>query len=267
MTGHTSISFVVDGREIAFKMTYDAACQTDNDMLHELQTHGTCEPEVIHAMRKIIRPGDFVIDGGANIGFFTMTMADLVGRDGRVMAFEPGQNNLWKLQENVRINRKLNVEIVGQPLWSEVTDVELHMCDHGGRNALAKNDLSRGVHKTKSTTIDAECYDRAARLIKLDIEGSEEAALRGAERQLECFACPFIIAEMNEEALHLLGSSQSKLREFMQEWGYQAFLLRPDGELPCYVPRTTKIIPRFLNTNLLFSTVEMVGAVWNEVRL
>jgi Methyltransferase FkbM domain len=106
-----------------------------------------------------------------------------------------------------------------------------------------------------------------ARLIKLDIEGAEEKALRGGTSILGEEGCPYIVLELNVEALPKFGSSPESVCGFMREWGYEPFLLHANGSLPTYLPRRTHVIPNRLNWNVLFSTFDMVGAAWPEIGL
>src|SRR5215831_19717323 len=107
--GKNLIDFKVNGRQFSFKMTFDPNNACDKDLVASFNVHGICEPEVVCAMEKIVHPGDTVIDGGANIGFFTVYLSHLVGPTGKVFSIEPGQNNLWKLEENIRLNKLTNV--------------------------------------------------------------------------------------------------------------------------------------------------------------
>jgi len=250
--GHNNIDFKVNGRQFSFKMTYDADNACDNDLLSEFQSLGICEPEVICAMERIVREGDTVIDGGANIGFFSIYLAHLVGPKGKVIAIEPGQNNIWKLEENVRINGLKNIDIVCQPLWKNHDPVTLYMRTEGGRNSLFSG-TSYGTATVRPVTL-ADLPE--ARLVKLDIEGSEVAALEHDDY-------PFIICEMNGEALEAMGTSQEELRARQAA----TFLLQKDGNLPMLVPPGTKIVSERQNVNILLSTIEDVADVWKEVRV
>jgi FkbM family methyltransferase len=262
VSGTVDIEFAVSQREFKLKMLYDAQFKSDHDMLNEFRSRGCCEPEVTHAMVRCVRPGDFVIDGGANTGVFTLILSHLVGDDGEVLAIEPGQNNIWKLEENVRINKRKNVVIERKPLWSKAEKVKLHMGNHSGQNSLARNGATMAVVSMEAMSLDT--IDITPRLLKLDIEGAEEAALRGAFRFLYEQACPYIICELNEVALNRLGSSQDRLRGYMREQGYYPFLLHDNGSLPTCVPRDTVIKSQRANVNVLFSTFEKVSEAWPE---
>jgi FkbM family methyltransferase len=255
------INFKVNGREFSFKMTYDADNACDRDMISCFQHDGICEPEVVCAMERIVRERDTVIDGGANIGFFTVYLAQLVGPKGKVFAIEPGQNNLWKLEENIRINGLKNVEIVRKPLWMGTDKkVTFYMRQEGGYNSLAGQQPHGGkVEMEPCLLADFPPH----RLIKLDIEGAEVAAINGYASEHEP---PFIIAEMNELALGYLGFTQDDLRSVSHKW-FATFLLQKDGNLPMFVPPDTKIVPDRQNTNILLSSVQAVSEVWKEVRI
>ena len=254
------IDFTANGRRFSFKMTYHADNACDRDMIACFQSEGICEPEVVLAMERIVKEGDIVIDGGANIGFFTLLLSQLVGPKGKVFAIEPGQNNLWKLEENVRINKAKNVEIIRTPLWKDHDPVTLHLRAEGGRNSLFSGHSQSSTTVTPCTLGD---FPDAA-VVKLDIEGAELAAMqfKGA------LSAPFVIAEMNDFALRCMGASAAELRRWMEaKWGYITFLLQRDGSLPMLVPGQVNLVATRQNTNVLFSNMASVVRAWPEVRV
>ena len=80
------------------------------------------EPE-IELVRAILRPGDVFVDGGANIGLFSLVAASRVGPAGRVLAFEPASSTRAQLSRNVTLNRfdwiDVRPEALGE-LWSRL---------------------------------------------------------------------------------------------------------------------------------------------------
>jgi FkbM family methyltransferase len=259
----------IAGNRISFDMELNSESAADNELLTALRIAGCPEPEVSELFARVLKPGDYVIDGGANIGFFSLLAAHLVGKEGYVLSFEPGVNNLPSLTENIKINKLTNVEIVPQPLWDKHELVQLHLCHDGSKNSLAAHDGTRGASSLETAVLDDFATDEITkhlRLIKLDIEGAELKALQGGTEFLfEPHQCPYIVMELNVEALPKFDASIDKMRGFMSEHGYSMFLLHFDGSLPSYVPRQTKVTPNRLNWNVLFSTFEMVGKAWPEI--
>jgi FkbM family methyltransferase len=259
------INFEINKHKFAFQLTHDPNSLPDRDTLICMKQFGCPEPEIVHLMTRVLRPGDFAIDGGANIGFFTIIMSKLVDCNGIVLAVEPGENNLYKLKENLKLNKLINFEICNRPLWSSSEDVTLYYHEHPGMNALSAYEPMLGGKKVLQG-ITLSTWHTTPRLIKLDIEGAEEHALRGAQKHLVNHV-PYIVCELNPEALKGLGSTQESLRKFMREWGYSAFLLSAAGELPSLVPDLTTIgesLDHNGTVNILFSTVEKVGTAWPE---
>ena len=264
-----NLEFKLAGREVKFAMSVDSDSAVDKELLFALRVSGCPETEVCDLMARAATPGSYVIDGGANIGFFTVLLSKLVGPEGYVLAIEPGSNNLCKLEENIKVNKCANVEVVRQPLWNKPGMVKLYMCEDGSKNSLSPHAGTRGAQTMETAVLDdypAIDTGRVLRLIKLDIEGVEELALRGGETLLTGDAkCPYIVMELNHEALPKFGSSCGQLCDFMREHGYEPFLLHFNGALPTYLPRRTKVVPSRMNWNVLFSTFEMVGAAWPEI--
>ncbi len=257
MSQVNAVSFTLNGVTYKFKMTYHPESYCDKGMMQEFQKWGCCEPELLNVMQRVIKPGNFVIDGGANVGFFTIIMSQMVGDSGKVIAIEPGENNLWKLEANLKINKIKNVEIVRKPLWREHGKVKFYMALDPGTNSLG----NRGGASKEYESVTLADYPKAD-FIKLDIEGAEEAALKGAGDNLEC---PFIVAEINEVAMGMLDSTQGSLRDYMAKHSYETFVLHKSGALPTRVPSQTRIMPEVVNTNIMFSSMWSVGEVWREV--
>lgn len=249
-------------------MSIDSDCLADQELLYAMRIAGCPEPEVCHLMARVAKPGSYVIDGGANIGFFTMLLSKFVGPEGWVLAIEPGSNNLYKLDENIKLNKCENVDVVRQPLWNEAATVALHMCADGSKNSLAPHADSRGAQPMETVVLNdysPDQMDRPLRLLKLDIEGVEELALRGGTDLLGENKCPYIVLELNVDALPKFKSSPERICDLLRSYGYSPFLLHSTGALPTYIPRKTKVVPTRLNWNVLFSTFDMVGMAWPEI--
>ncbi len=260
------VDMTVSNREIAFDLTYDPNFVADVNTRRFLEYNGACEPEVVHLMRRVIRPGDFVIDGGANIGFFTLVMSRLVGDQGHVEAFEPSTVNFKKLRANLELNKVENVTVVNRALWREDTEVMLHQGVDSGLSSLMPiaNTLTRTP--VGGLTLDKWClaYDQAPRLLKLDIEGAELQALIGAAKMLTR-GIDFVTCELNPEAMDRFGSTQSDLRDYMASKGYSTFLMAEDGSRPAMMQRDQAITLVGNYANILFSVVNKVHEAWAEV--
>lgn len=253
-------------RQINLALSVDPECPTDQELITAIRIASCPEPETVHVMGRVCRPGDYVIDGGANIGFFSVLASKLVGPEGQVLAFEPGANNIVSLKDNIKVNDCYNIEIVQAPLWSCHQPVQLYLCADGGKNSLAGHVGTRGTQDMETVVLEdyatGNMLDKI-RLIKLDIEGAEEEALRGATRLLR--RQPFIVTELNVEALPKFGSSAVSVCDFLRDFGYSPFLIHFNGSLPSLIPRGTKVYPNRLNWNVLFSTIEQVGEAWKEI--
>lgn len=259
------MTFWLFGRPVEFAMDLDMTAHSDMCIAHCLHSQKTPpEPEVCDAMARIVREGDAVIDGGANVGFMTLVLSNLVGRTGKVLAFEPATNCLNRLEANLRLNSVENVDLCKQPLWDKCGErLPFYLHERNGENSLFEQDHIVAEIPTITTILDA--HDIKPRLIKLDLEGAEYAALRGAQYMLRWKPRPYVIVELNRESLALAGKQQHDLRGLMRDCGYDTFVL--EGAYPTYIPPQVDIVTARPNTNVLFSTIPDVAAAWKECRL
>lgn len=260
MSENLEVSVTANDRTAKFVLTFDSDFQSDNDMRTVISRDGACEPEVVHLLHRVLEPGDVVIDGGANVGFFTCLMAQLVGKPGLVFAVEPSPINIRKLEHNLANNNTTNVRVVKSPLYSSHAEATLYLAPHSGFNSLEPSNHTVGRMKTVTTTIDAMLDGQVPKLIKLDIEGAEFDALAGAAVALR--KMPYVVVEMNEEALQRAGHCRVDIRKFMEIQNYEMWILQTDGRFPLMVPRQTELVSDRQNQMVLFSTPENVAKAW-----
>jgi FkbM family methyltransferase len=264
----------------AFSFELDDTKPIHQNILTYLQSGHLYEPDVSLFMARVLRPGDTVIDVGANIGFFSMLAGALVGPTGRVLAFEPGANNLPELKHNRTLNGFDHVEIHESPVSACVETVEFYVnSDNGGGNALWNPGQFPGNEKSQAdvravrlqtTTLDDQLArlssSQFVKLIKIDTEGAEYKVLSGARRLLQERMVPFIVCELHDFGLEKLGDSSKTLRSFMKGLGYDTFVLPYDGDLPRLVPLETRILYKVFR-NLVFTRAESLGAYWKSVEI
>jgi FkbM family methyltransferase len=181
-----------------------------------------------------------VVDAGANEGLYTLFAARRVGPSGRVLAVEPSLRELGRLRANVRLNRLDNVRVVPQALADREDKARLLLAEaaHAGQNTLGAF-IYAGVAAADEVMVDrvrlddllaAQGHDRID-VIKLDIEGAEFAALRGAEETVA--RCrPALLFELSDDALQRQGASAAALLDFLRSYDYRLYTFDPATGLP-----------------------------------
>lgn len=134
--------------------------------------------------------GDVVIDAGACWGDTPLYFADLVGLDGKVYAFEFITTNLDIFYKNLKLNPELSkiIKVVNRPLH-EFTDKEMYVMENGPASRIVlENPTNEKCETLKTLSIDdfvvQNNIDRID-MIKMDIEGAEPSALKGAIKTLK----------------------------------------------------------------------------------
>ena len=147
--------------------------------------HITWNADEYAAFRDAVRPGDVVLEAGANVGAYTVLFAQWVGASGCVYAFEPDPLAHAGLQQHIALNA------VGDrvfPVAAAVSDgrektVRLALSESSGLSRLLQaNEPAAKTTNVAAVSIDRFCAEHrlAPRVIKIDVEGAELAALRGA---------------------------------------------------------------------------------------
>ena len=193
-----------------------------------LYRYGYRDPE-IDLVRRLLRPGDLFVDGGANIGVFTLVAAAAVGASGEVMAFEPAETTRRSLIRNVALNDFAWVSVRPEGLDSESTRRNLVVFEgdaaafssfspeHGSGTGTVRQVVTRALDEV---VVGAQ-RDRLA-LVKLDLEGAEHAALSGARAILQHGRADFLV-ELEAEHLARQGASGHEVVDMMRAKGYRFY--------------------------------------------
>lgn len=161
-----------------------------------------CEPTVQIVLRDLCRPGDTVFDVGANAGALSLLMSRLVGLKGRVVSFEASRRIVDKTQHNLTLNGCSNVELYNRAIYhtSGQTAVIYHG-SHLNDSLLASNDAGVGKSEVETLSIDdfVAYTGHVPKLIKMDIEGAEFDALRGAKQLIAATHPTFLLEQQPED--------------------------------------------------------------------
>ncbi|MGI8407673.1 MAG: FkbM family methyltransferase, partial [Actinomycetota bacterium] len=195
-----------------------------------LYRYGFPEPEA-QLLRELLRPGDVFVDGGAHIGVFTLLAAALVGETGRVVACEPVPENMELLEANVALNRFACVETHMVALGEQSGHGALFSFGEGSAlGSFAPASLEGSIRMpVEVKTLDEVTVGFVARvrLVKLDIEGAELLALRGAPAVLR--AKPDFLLELEPEHLARQNATIGELQTLFSAVGYRGFEIRSIG--------------------------------------
>ena len=196
------------------------------------------EPETTRIFDAVLKEGDSVIIAGAHQGYFVSYMANLVGKTGRVFAFEPEPNNFGILSETVK--GLDNVEIFNFAIGDKKAKANFYVnSDNDGGHALwdvsthPSNEKRRAnpqVLSIEVNTVD-ELYPDGIpnlKLMMLDAEGAEPAIIKGAINTIVDSECPYIIAEINNDALKQCNTSQGTLRSYLSMYGFKGYMMNVD---------------------------------------
>lgn len=214
--------YLVENRHVAVKRCrHGLFMYNRNDLFigRGLDLYGQwCEFE-IHLLRQFIKPGDTIIDAGANIGTHTIAFADLVGPTGLVHAFEPQRRTFHMLAGNVALNGLDNVVCHPKAIGDTNAEIGLPPLPPPDApfnfGALALSRAAADSERVPQVTLDSLDLP-ACRLIKIDTEGMEPQVLDGA-RGLIARCRPLLYVEANEP-----GASKP-LSERLDALGYAAF--------------------------------------------
>jgi FkbM family methyltransferase len=177
-------------------------------------------------IRRLLEPGQKVIDIGANYGVYTLPMAHRVGADGHVWAFEPASQTAQFLAQGIKANSFANVTLEQKALSSAPGSAQLSLQYHSELNSIVHGRSLVGEYETVSLVTLDECTNRYRwsdiELIKMDAEGEENNIVKGGRRLL-AEQSPLLQYELRKDATNM---NFGLIRE-LAAIGYESYRLVP----------------------------------------
>ncbi len=212
-------------------------CDLADLLAKEVCLTGLYEPPVTRVFQRHLSRGGVVVDVGSNWGYFSLVAAAAVGAPGCVLALEPDPRQFAALSGNVELNG-----------FTQVTPVCVAASSSSGQTTLAgyaETDANRGVSRLANaassgpvftvpcTTVDAltsayACVD----LIKIDVEGAEDAVLEGMRDGLSAGRYRVIVLELHPDLLRARGVDPDGCVRRLAAAGYDGWTI--DGSPAMY---------------------------------
>jgi FkbM family methyltransferase len=192
---------------------------------------GEWEDYTTHLCRLILRPGDAVIDVGANIGFFSLLFSKCVADAGRVIAFEPVPHNRRRLLQNLELNAAVNVGLREEAASDSPGSVKMNVgpASHNGISSFRTIASASEIIDVRTVRIDDTLDpNMPVRLVKIDVEGAEAKVIRGMSATLEKWR-PDLIIEITDNFLKEMGDSAQAMCDGLISRGYSMYHIDWDG--------------------------------------
>jgi len=191
---------------------------------------GEWQPEIWEALAPVLPEGSVFLDVGAHIGYFSTKASKKIGSTGKVLAFEPNPETLKLLRENVQVNQTANVMV--EPIACTSREQTLTFWASAsfntGMSSLARENADITYkepprpYQVRARRIDDVIREmNLARVdaIKVDVEGAEVEALRGALGTLRRFH-PKLVVEVDVRQLAAFKTTPAELASTIKGAGY-----------------------------------------------
>jgi len=201
----------------------------------QLFWYGYYEKELSDLLKKMLRTNDVFIDIGANIGYFSLLSAKILPSI-KVFSFEPVKDLFQKMNENFSLNDSKNIVAISAAVgeMNEQRELYLSAPDNLGMSSFQQPENYSG----KKEKVEVIAFDdwfktsglKKISLIKLDIEGSELAALKGMRVVLE-EQKPALVVEINPETLSQFGLKPLDIYNYLNQLNFDGFLISENSRL------------------------------------
>jgi FkbM family methyltransferase len=186
---------------------------------------------VEHSMKKLSKEGNVVLDCGANIGMYSLRMAQSVGSQGKVIAIEPHDVARKRLEANIFLNDFLDrVTVIPCALSGSCGRTIFHYppashINQGNASFYRKGDdwQEKEVEVKTIDRIASELNLSRLDVIRCDVQGEEFNVLKGAENSIRSWV-PTICIRYSRDVAHAANMEIVELTNYLQGLGYSAFI-------------------------------------------
>jgi FkbM family methyltransferase len=224
------------GSSLPIRLSFGAYWVARKDNLSEPLLAGIFETAELAFVERFLQPGMTVLDLGAHQGLYTLLASKRVGPTGRVISFEPSPRERRALRLHVWLNLCRNVTIEGMAVGEREGAATLYVVEDAiaGCNSLRPPAVASEISPVcvDVTQLDGWLENHGierVHFIKLDVEGAELDALKGATRLLERRPRPVVLAEVQDIRTEPWGYRAREIIDMLSSKGYMWFRLNGGG--------------------------------------
>lgn len=188
-------------------------------------TLGIYEPLETEIVKREIKKGDIVLDLGANIGYYTLLLARLVGEEGKVFAFEPDPTNFSWLEKNVEMNGYKNVVLIPKAVSNKTGKIRLYLSQRNrADHRIYDSQDGRQSIEIETVRLDDYFKDYGGKIdfIKMDIQGAEGEALQGMSGLLKNNDVKMLM-EFSPGGLKISGMEPEECLKLLTGFGFRLY--------------------------------------------
>jgi FkbM family methyltransferase len=186
----------------------------------------TYEPSQTQIVKNYVKEGDSVIDVGAHVGYYTLLLSQLVGKTGKVYAFEPDPKNFELLKKNIEVNGFENVELIQKAVSNKTEIIKLYLGDEDrATNRIYDaqlNDTKKSI-EIKTISLDEYIKDKKIDFVKIDVEGSELGVLKGMKSIFQENKQIKIITEFFPFLIEKSGNKPKEILKELENLNFEMF--------------------------------------------
>jgi FkbM family methyltransferase len=224
---------------------------------------GAFERSTLNALKELVKAGDTVLDIGANIGAHTLHLANAVGPEGRVFAFEPTDFAFGKLTRNLAINPDLQQRVIASQLFlvdklGTERQAEIYSSwplEQAGDQHPKHLGKLQSTSNASTETLDqfaARNHFSRVDLIKIDVDGHELPVLKGGRELLRNFG-PTLVMELSPYIHSEEGNSFEELIDILRDCGYSLKDLKSGQPVKLDAAHLTRVVPDGAGINVVAS--------------
>ena len=201
--------------------------------------------------QEVIKPGDTILDIGANIGYYALLESRLTGPSGKVYAIEPVSNNYHILLKNIKLNSIKNIKTFKLAIGSERKKGEIYVADKGNISSFIYKKEANLINKeeVQIMTVDDFAFEHriSPDFIRMDVEGYEKEIIQGMPKTL--LRKPKLFIEVHP---HLMDKNElERMFSTIKKSGYSnAIVIKERNEIWIKKNREIKPLLRYLTRKI-----------------
>lgn len=224
-------NFIISQAKTKFAIVDGHKMFLDQHDTLKLSTDGIFEPVETNLVKRAVRKGSVVLDIGANIGYYTLIFAKLVGEHGKVFAFEPEPFNFKLLKKNVEINNYQNVILQNSAISNNNGKTKLYLSqEQSGTHRIFPSDMcSNNYVEVEMIRLDDYFKNNVLAekisFVKIDVEGAELGVLEGMKSLLELNKKLEILIEFIPPYIKEFGANPIDILILLENYNFKIHLV------------------------------------------